>query len=210
MSRTIIIVDDHNLFAQSLQVLVNSFETFKVLEVFKNGQELVDYLKEDKPKPDVVLLDMRMPVMSGMETMTWLKSNLPDQKVLCLTVDQEEENILKMIKLGARGYLLKDIEPDELEKALNLIIEEGYYSNQIISEALSRKERKKTYENLTTREIEFLDHACSENTYKQIAELMNLSPKTIDGYRENLFSKLRVKSRVGLVLFALREGLCRI
>lgn len=210
MNKTIIVVDDHKLFAQSLQILVNSFDGFEVIEFFKNGKELVEYFETGNAKPDLLLLDMRMPVMDGMQTMHWLKKNHPNQKVLTLTVDQEDETIIKMLKLGCRGYLLKDIDPEELEHALNAIERTGYYSNQTISDALSREDRKLKYEALTGREMEFLNHACSELTYKAIASEMNLSPKTVDNYRESLFHKLQVKSRVGLVIFAIREGICEV
>ncbi|CAL67082.1 response regulator transcription factor [Christiangramia forsetii] len=210
MNKTIIIVDDHKLFAQSLQILVNSFDGFEVIEVCKNGEELVNYFQAGNMKPDLVLLDMRMPVMDGMATMHWLKKNRPDQKVLTLTVDQEDETIIKMLRLGCRGYLLKDIDPEEFEHALNAIDRSGYYSNKTISEALSKEEQKQKYEELTAREMEFLNHACSELTYKAIAGEMNLSPKTVENYRESLFSKLRVKSRVGLVIFAIKEGICEV
>ncbi|MDR5590662.1 response regulator transcription factor [Christiangramia sp. SM2212] len=210
MNRTIIIVDDHKLFAQSLQILVNSYEGFEVTNVYKNGEELLKHFSDGKASPDLILLDMRMPVMDGLATMKWLKENNPQQKVLTLTVDQEDENIIKMLRLGCRGYLLKDIDPEEFELALNAIDRTGYYSNTTISEALSREERKQKYEELTTRELEFLNHACSELTYKAIAAEMNLSPKTVENYRESLFSKLHVKSRVGLVIFAIKEGICEV
>ena len=210
MSKTIIIVDDHKLFAQSLQILVNSYDGFEVIQLCKNGEELVKYFQEGNVSPDLILLDMRMPVMDGMATMQWLKENHPNQKVLTLTVDQEDETIIKMLRLGCRGYLLKDIDPEEFENALNAIDRTGYYSNKTISEALSREERKEKYEALTERELEFLNHACSELTYKAIAGEMNLSPKTVENYRESLFSKLHVKSRVGLVIFAIKEGICEL
>lgn len=209
-NRTITIVDDHKLFAQSLQVLVNSFYGFEVNKVFKNGEELVEYFQAGNEGSDILLLDMRMPVMNGMETMEWLKANKPEQRVLALTVDQEDETIIKMLRLGCRGYLLKDIEPEELEHALNAISENGYYSNQTISDALSHEERKQKYEELTEREMQFLNYACSELTYKQVAEEMHLSPKTVDNYRESLFGKLQVKSRVGLVIFAIKEGIYKV
>lgn len=209
MSRSIIIVDDHKLFTTSLKGLVNSLEGFLVSETFKNGAELVAHLSNSNSIPDVILLDMRMPVMDGLETMQWLKENKPEQKVLALTVDQEENTIIRMLKMGCRGYLLKDIDPEEFELALNSVVDEGYYSNRVISDALSSSSHK-SYEKLSQREMEFLGHACSEMTYKQIAELMHLSPKTVDGYRESLFSKLQVKSRVGLVIFAIKEGICQI
>ena len=210
MNKTIVIVDDHKLFAQSLQILVNSFDGFEVIEVCKNGEELLKYFQSGNSSPDLILLDMRMPVMDGLATMQWLRKNSPEQKVLTLTVDQEDESIIKMLRLGCRGYLLKDIEPEEFEHALNAIDRTGYYSNQTISEALSREERKQKYDELTERELEFLGHACSELTYKAIAGEMNLSPKTIENYRESLFNKLHVKSRVGLVIFAIKEGICEV
>ncbi|MAM19229.1 MAG: response regulator transcription factor [Bacteroidota bacterium] len=211
MNRSIIIVDDHRLFAQSLRGLVNSLDGFEVTAAFKNGSELVGYLGNGVELPEIILLDMRMPVMDGMQTMQWLKQHHPEQKVLALTVDQEENTIIKMLKLGCRGYLLKDIDPDEFEEALKAVAEEGYYTNRTISDALSSSaSHKKNQEELSARETEFLGHACSELTYKQIAEQMHLSPKTIDGYRESLFSKLRVRSRVGLVIYAIKEGIHQI
>lgn len=209
MKRTIIIVDDHTLFAQSLQVLVNSFQEFEVLTVLKNGQELVDHYKSNKKHPDIVLLDIRMPVMSGTETMEWLRDHHPDQKVLALTMEHEESIIIKMIKLGCRGYLLKDIEPEEFLFALDCVWNSGYYMNEETTHAMESTEGK-NFGNLSTREIEFINLACSELTYKEVAGKMNLSPKTIDGYRESLFHKLDLKSRVGLVLFAVKNKLVEV
>ncbi|CAM4017700.1 response regulator transcription factor [Gillisia limnaea] len=205
MNKTIAIVDDHNLFAQSLKGLVNSFQEYEVLSVFKNGQELIDYFLANKKHPDIVLLDIRMPVLNGIETMEWLKDKYPSQKVLALTMEHEEEIIIKMIKTGCRGYLLKDIEPDEFFFALNCVSNSGYYLNEDFSEALKCPKEQKTFKNFSQREIEFINLACSERTYKQVADEMNLSPKTIDGYREALFQKLELKSRVGLVLFAVKN-----
>lgn len=204
MNKTIAIVDDHNLFAQSLRGLVNSFQEYKVLSVFKNGQELIDYFSANKKHPDIVLLDIRMPVLNGIETMEWLKATYPSQKVLALTMEHEEEIIIQMIKAGCRGYLLKDIEPDEFFFALNCVSTSGYYLNEDFSDALKCNEEK-TFKNFSPREIEFINLACSERTYKQVADEMNLSPKTIDGYREALFQKLELKSRVGLVLYAVKN-----
>lgn len=212
MSKTIIIVDDHVLFAKSLVGLVNSFPGFTVLEVFKNGQELIDYLQAKNVKPELILLDIKMPVFNGIETMTWLRKHLPKQKALALSMEEDENFILKMIRLGCRGYLLKDIEPKEFLKALNEVIESGYYFNSEVTEALNNTNNKEelAFEPLTKREMEFLQYACSEMTYKEVADKMYLSPKTIDGYRENLFSKLRVKSRVGMVIFAIKNDICRV
>lgn len=210
MKRTIIIVDDHTLFAQSLQILINSFQEFEVLDVLKNGQELVDHFKANKKHPDIILLDIRMPVMSGIETMEWLRDHYPNQKVLALTMEHEENIIIKMIKSGCRGYLLKDIEPEEFLFALDCVWKSGYYMNQETTDALECSTEPKTFRNLSSREMEFLSLACSELTYKEVAGKMNLSPKTIDGYRESLFNKLELKSRVGLVLFAVKNKLVEV
>lgn len=205
MSATIIIVDDHTLFAQSLVKLINSYDNYEVIGVMKTGQELVDYFRNGKPTPDIILLDLRMPVMDGIETMGWLKKNRPHQKALALTMEHEEETIIKMIRMGCRGYLLKDIDPDEFLQALEVVHKSGYYFNEETEEAMSHAKQSTSIATLSTREKEFLNLACSERTYKEVAEVMNLSPKTIDGYREGLFNKLDVKSRVGLVLFAIKH-----
>lgn len=204
MSKKILVVDDHVLFSQSLKGLINSLQDFEVIDVLKNGQELVMYFESNKIKPDIVLLDIRMPVMDGIETMNWLKENHPGQKVLALTMEHEEETILKMLQLGCRGYLLKDIDPDEFRYAMESVLESGYYYNNEISEVINNSEEKGN-EQFTRREMEFLNLVCSERTYKEIAGEMNLSPKTIDGYREQLFAKLKAKSRTGVVLYALKN-----
>lgn len=205
MNNTVAIVDDHTLFAQSLKSLVNSFENFEVYDIYKNGQELIDQFKANQPKPDLVLLDIRMPIMNGPETMSWLKENYPNQKVLALTMEDDEETVTFMVKLGCRGYLLKDIEPDEFKFALDEVINEGFFYTDAVSEAIKNRNKENKFTNLTKREIEFLGHACTEMTYKEVASEMNLSPKTIDGYRESLFQKLNVRSRTGLVLYAIKH-----
>lgn len=204
MSNSIAIVDDHNLFATSLKNLVESYNNFKVSGLYKNGLELVNHFEAGHPKPDLVLLDIRMPQMDGPETMAWLKTNHPDQKVLALTMEDDEDTIFRMVKLGCRGYLLKDIEPEEFQFALNEVLEEGFYYTEEVSDAIKHHEDSNA-ENLTPRELEFLSLACTEMTYKEVAHKMNLSPKTIDGYRESLFHKLNVRSRIGLVLYAIKH-----
>ena len=209
MTRQIIIVDDHKLFAHSLKILVDSFEGFEVSKMFKNGHELTVYLKSAEIFPEIILLDMRMPKMNGLETMEYLMKNHPEQKVLALTVEQDEEQIIRMLRMGCRGYLLKDINPEVFEKALNTVTKTGYFQNKTVTAAISHHDKKEEL-TFTDRELEFLALACSEKTYKEVAENMNLSPKTVDNYRESLFSKLHVKSRVGLVMYAIKEGIYKV
>lgn len=209
----LVIVDDHFLVADSLQVLIDFFSGYKVLYHTKNGKELQQKMKYEKIIPDVILLDVNMPIMNGYETMEWLKGNFPAIKVLVLSMDDEESVILKMLQKGANGYLLKDIHPEKLKAALNEVMEKGYYHSDRVAATLLHSlnsETKKEVEDLKENELTFLQYACSEMTYKEIADKMNLSPKTIDGYRNDLFRKFDIKNRVGLVIYALKNKIFKI
>lgn len=204
----IIIVDDHLLFSQALNGLISGFKDFNVSAVFANGNELVTYFSNENKQPDIVLMDIQMPIMNGVEATKWLKENRPEIKVLALSMECEEETILKMLRAGARGYLLKDIHPSVLEHALNEVHKSGFFYTENVANTLlnSANQKEKLREiSLKSRELEFLKLACSEMTYKQISEIMFLSPKTVENYREALFEKLEVKSRIGLVLYAIKE-----
>lgn len=206
-SYQVIIVDDHLLFASSLERLVASFPKFKVLHKAGNGVELQEYLSGATQLPDIVLLDIKMPVMNGLETLVWLKKMHSDIKVIMLTMEDDEDSVIKMLRNGANGYLLKDIDPESLEKALNETLINGSYFTDKVS-LLLHKSTDENFEfiELKEQEITFLKLACTEMTYKEIAEVMNLSPKTIDGYRHELFTKLNLKNRVGLVLYAMKHN----
>lgn len=202
----IIIVDDHSLFSNSLSYLIGSFEEFNVVGTFSNGKEFINHIATESSLPDIVLLDVNMPIMDGIETMKWLKSNHLDLKVLALSVNDDDATIIKMLTNGAKGYLLKDTEPAIFKEALLDVYHKGFYYTKMISGLLIHKiENKDSKDVLKEREIEFIRLACTELTYKEIANEMCLSPKTIDGYREHLFAKLEVKTRIGLVLFAIKN-----
>ncbi|WBL26871.1 response regulator transcription factor [Zunongwangia sp. HGR-M22] len=204
MSKSIVIVDDHTLFGQSLKILINSFKDYRVKAVYKNGKELQDNLRMMDLRPDIILLDVRMPVMDGLETMQWLKQEFPKQKAMALTMEDDEDTLLRMLSYGCRGYLLKDIDPDKFKQALDHVITTGYYVDNESTAQLAKKESLKNV--FSEREIELLKYVCSEMTYKEIASVMHLSPKTIDGYRESLFTKLNIKSRVGLAVYAIKNN----
>lgn len=209
---SVVIVDDHLLFARALENLVNTFDHFKVLYHVKNGQEFLQQLNVEENVPDIALIDVNMPVMNGIETMQKLYDKHPDVKVLALSMDDDEGTIIKMIRAGAKGYLLKDIHPDVFHNALNDVIHKGfYYSDRITNTVMNSLHKKEMPEvHLKEREIEFLKLVCTEKTYKEIASDMFLSPKTIDGYRESLFEKLQVKSRIGLVTYAIKNNLYKV
>jgi DNA-binding NarL/FixJ family response regulator len=210
---SIVIVDDHLLFAGSLEKLVNSFDGFTVLFHARNGRELQTKLIAHEQIPEIILLDINMPVMDGFETAKWLSENHPETKILALSMDDEETTILRMLKVGAKGYLLKDIHPNMLKEALNEVIDKGYYHSQKVAATLLhslRPGKKKNEIQFKENELTFLQLACSEMTYKEIAGIMNLSPKTIDGYRQDLFNKLNIKNRVGLVIYALKNDIIKL
>lgn len=212
-THTIVIVEDHLLLSEAISSLVNSFDHFNVLYLCGNGEELVDKLKEPNNIPDIVLMDVNMPIMNGIETTRYLKENFQEVKVIALSVDEEEDTIINMLKAGAKGYLLKDVEKSILEVALNEVINNGYYHTKDVSNILVNTlnvDHKNSKHQLKEREIEFLEYVCTELTYKEIAEKMFLSPKTIDGYRDALFHKLEVKNRIGLVLFAIKNRIIKI
>ncbi|GAB1855925.1 response regulator transcription factor [Flavobacteriaceae bacterium MHTCC 0001] len=208
----IAVVEDHLLLSQAIASLVNSFKAFKVLYTCKNGKELLTKLKTPTNIPDIILMDVNMPILNGIETTEIVKKEYPNIKVLALSVEENDDTIIKMLKAGAKGYLLKDVEKDILEIALLETIEKGYYHTKDVSDVLvkSLTEDDSSKIQLKSREIEFITHVCSELTYKEIAEKMFLSPKTIDGYRDNLFQKLNVKNRIGLVLYAIKNGIYKI
>ncbi len=210
---TVAIVDDHSLFASSLEKLINSFSHFRVLFHAKNGKEFKEIIEEGSVLPDIVLLDINMPVMNGFETAEWIMDNHPKIKILALSMEDDEQTILKMLRKGAKGYLLKDIHPEILSVALKELIEKGFYHSEKVSETLLHSispDEEGVIMDFKENELIFLQLTCSEMTYKEIADVMDLSPKTIDGYRQDLFKRLKIKNRVGLVIFALKKNLIKI
>jgi two-component system, NarL family, invasion response regulator UvrY len=208
------VADDHSLLRQALAKLINSFENFSVLFEANNGNEIK--LKLSKHIiPDIVLLDVNMPDMDGYETAQWLHNNYPQVKVLALSMFSDENIIIRMLKLGAKGYILKNAEPEELKEALNSVLEKDFYlseyiSGKIVSGLNKDLDRPDGRVSLTEKEKELLRWICSEMTYKDIAAKMFVSPRTLDDYRNNLFEKLKVKTRVGLVLYAIRNHLVEV
>ena len=216
MSAKIVLVDDHVLLRKGLADLVSNFG-FTVLYEANNGKEFCEKLNPDN-LPDLVLLDINMPQMDGYATSLWLKKNYPDIKILALSMHDDENAVIRMLKNGARGYILKDTEPSELKTAIDAILQKGFYYSEMVTGRLVHSISGMDDEghgsqqilHLTEREIEFLKLACSEMTYKEIADKMYLSPRTVDGYRDTLFQKLDIKTRTGLVIYAIKNGIVQV
>ena len=209
------LVDDHTMFRKGLAVLINLFPQYKVLLDVGNGQEFIDQLDPDN-LPDILLLDINMPVMDGYATAAWVHANHPDIRILALSTMDSDTTIIKMIQQGARGYILKDADPKELQVAFEEILAKGYYYNEILTRKVIQSihqggaDSSGAFPKLTDREMEFLKHACSEKNYNQIASEMFVSERTVDGYRESLFKKFNVTNRVGLVLYAIKNQLVQL
>ena len=207
--KTIAIVDDHILIAQAIKGIIANFENFETICECENGQELIDKINTYNVLPDIVLLDISMPVMDGFQTADWLQKNHPEVLVMVLSMQNDEQSVIKMVRNGAKSYLLKNSHPRELESALLKLVENGFYypewASKIIFSSIN-KTSNEALSKLTEREKEFLKYTITEKSYKEIAELMFCSPRTVESYRDNLFEKLNLKSRVGLAVYAIKNG----
>ena len=205
------IIDDHITFTQALSWMLESFGKYSVVVSAVNGIDLQRRLPAVTDLPNVVLVDVNMPEMGGIETAEWLHKNYPSIKMIALSMNDKETAIIGMITAGCCAYLLKDTPVKELETALDEVVEKGYYNADVSNTNFRRLlEYERNQVKLAKNELRFLELACSELTYKEIAAKMFLSERTIDGYRENLFIKLNVKSRVGMVLESARRELVKI
>ena len=213
MKTSIVIVDDHILIAKAIHEIVNSFTEFEVLYECENGKELVEKFKDKKNLPKIVLLDVSMPEMDGFETTTWLKIHHPDILVMALSMQDDDKSVIQMVKNGAKGYLQKNTHPAELEKALKLLVENRLYypewvSSKIYANLAQQEVLKSNIKiSISEREKEFLRYSVTEMNYKQNGEKMYCSSRTVESYRDSLFEKLGLKTRVGLAVYAIRNGL---
>ncbi len=212
----IAIADDHALLRKGLMGLLNDAHYEIKLEA-ENGKDLIQQL-EKNGDIHVVLMDLNMPVMDGFETTVWLNKNKPAIKVLALTMSNDDKDIIKMLRAGAHGYLLKDTEPQELKHAIDEVIRKGFYYSELISGKLIHSmnhahesdRMQQVIDSFAPHEMQYIQHACSDLTHKEISVKMNISPRTVDGYRDQVYAKTNIQSRVGLVLFAIRHGIFRI
>lgn len=210
------LADDHVLLRNGLAAITTSLG-YNVLFESSNGKEFINMLDSNN-LPDVVLMDLSMPEMDGFDTALWLKRNHPCVNVLALSMYDDEDSIIRMLRNGAKGYILKESNPHHLQQAIESVFTKGYHYSEMITGKLihsikaidwAESSTKNTL-HLSERETEFLKLASTEKTYKEIAREMHISPRTVDGYREGLFEKLQVKSRIGLVLFAIKRGIVHV
>jgi two-component system, NarL family, invasion response regulator UvrY len=204
---SVAIAEDHTLVRKAFIDMINSFENFKIIIEASNGAQLVEQVKADN-LPDVVLMDIHMPDMDGFEAMNLIKHKFPKLNVLVVSMLSDELSILRMVRMGVKGYLVKDTEPSEFKTALETVAAgKYYYSGYVTARMVTNVSKENDILNIISeRELEFLKYVCSDLSYQQIAEKMFVSPRTVDGYRDSLFQKLQVKNRVALALFAVKYG----
>ena len=211
---TVALVDDHQIFADSLANLINDFEGFNVLWTAQSGERAIQLLQQNQNLPEIILLDIAMPGMNGVEVAKWIYENKKEIKVLALTMEEDDNSVIQMLQYGVKGYLLKSISSEELLIALQQVVKFGYYYTPIITGNIHKQVEQKFRGNgspeLNAREKELLNYLCTDMSYAEVAKKMFLSESTVDTYRGRLFEKFEVKNRIGLILKAVHTGLVRL
>ncbi|MBP7166512.1 MAG: response regulator transcription factor [Bacteroidia bacterium] len=224
MKINISLADDHQLVRKGIRLLLENINGFTVLSEAANGKELVEQIElreQNGDMPDIVLIDVNMPIMDGGEAVKILRDKYADLKIVALSVNDELETIRNMIRKGANAYLFKDSTPEMFEKVLKEVHENGFYYSAEVVKSLTMNEKSaesqhmrdhymRLLSTLSAREKEFVILCCSEKTYKQIGDDMGVSQHTVHGYRESVFYKLEIKTRTGLVIFALTTGMVKL
>jgi two-component system, NarL family, invasion response regulator UvrY len=207
------LVDDHVLLRSALASLVDTFEDCMVLFEVSNGKDLVERVMMGW-HPNVILLDLNMPEMDGVETARWVQQNYPEINILMLTMYDSELALIRLLQAGVKGFLKKDIHPSELKFAIQSVFQSGFYYSHNSTGKLMNLFRKQADNTIALEktmlseiDLQFLKLACTELTYKEIALKMHLNPRAVDNLRDNLFEKLSVKSRIGLAMYSIRHGI---
>ena len=209
--------DDHNLFRVGMATILGQVHDFELILEASNGQDLID--KIPRKTPDVVLLDLQMPVMDGTTTADYMRENHPLIKIVVLTMHDEDRMVLHLLEKGVSGYLLKDAEAGEVEKAIRKVMDEGVYLNEFVSKAMLRKMTNKTnttkptstfYNSkilLSDREKEVLVLICEGLSTNEISDKIFLSPRTVEGHRLRILEKTGTKNTAGMVAYAFKNNL---
>jgi DNA-binding NarL/FixJ family response regulator len=207
------IADDHALFRRGLVSIFSAAVGIDLLFEAGDGQELIEKIADEQP--DVVLMDLQMPRMDGIKATQYIRQHFPDVKVVILSMHDEDNFVTHLMELGANGYLLKDADPEEVERAIHTVATEDYYYGPFLTKVMHRKmldkSRKRdplhfdTKANLTAREIEILRLICEGHTTAQIADKVFLSDRTVEGHRNRIMEKIGAKNTAGMVVYAVKN-----
>jgi len=207
------IADDHKIFRKGVIISLRHYSNIKFVLEAENGQELLNGIEE--AKPDVILMDLRMPVKDGIETTKYVSQHYPDIAVLVLTMHEDERFVVHLMENGANGYLLKSTDPAEIKKAISDVVEKGYYLNNFVNRILIKKSQnknrvvpslKKEVE-ISEKEKEVIQYICLEFTSLEIGEKMGISARTVESIKERLMERFGLKNTAGLVFFAVKNYL---
>jgi DNA-binding NarL/FixJ family response regulator len=208
------VVDDHNLFREALISLLVSFKRIGTIVDAANGQACLDLIKKSHTRPDLVLLDLDMPVLNGVETAEILRQKYPDIKIIILTMHDNSKYMMHMIEMGVHSFMLKDCGADELERAINSVMDKDYYHNDLMVAMMRRSVKIKSERpsfnklvELTDREREIFMLMCSELSLKDIGAKLSVAEKTIYAHKANIMQKLNLKNTVSMIKYAYDNGL---
>ena len=209
------IADDHKIFRKGVIISLRHFSNIHFILEAENGQELLDKLEIATEKPDVILMDLRMPVKDGIETTKHISKFYPEIMVIVLTMHEDEKFVIHLMENGANGYLLKSTEPDEIKKAIIEVVQKGYYLNNFVNRILLKKTHSRNKPipllnetlKITDKEKEVLTNICLEFTSAEIGEKMGISSRTVESIKERLMEKFGSKNTAGLVFFAVKNHL---
>lgn len=214
---SIILADDHSLFRKGMKKLIDELPYMRVTHEAFDGEELLRILGAIEQKPDVILMDLNMPNLNGIEATAVIHKKYPSIKIIVLTTYDDEQYIVRMVEKGADGYLFKNADIEEVEKAIRDVTSTGFYFNDKMMTALRKGSALKTKNvsfngavNLTARELEILRLICTELTATEIAEKLFISMRTVDGHRQHLLEKTGARNTAGLVIYAVKKGLLDI
>jgi DNA-binding NarL/FixJ family response regulator len=209
---TVILVDDHQLFREGLKLMLNLNSKIGVIHQAANGIEFLELL--EKVTPDVVLMDIDMPLMDGVEATKQALLSDPKLRIIALSMYGDDEYYIKMIEAGARGFILKNSDIEVVEEAISTVMAgQNYFSSEVMANLVMHLNKKKTAEaktELTERESEILYHICKGLSNQEIADTLFLSKRTVDKHRENILSKTNVKNTAGLVMYAIKHGIIQV
>jgi len=213
----IALVDDEVLFRKGIAFLLQREENIEILYEASNGEELILNLEENEIKPDIIIMDLKMPVLNGVEATKIIRKTYPDIKIIALTSYDTKSFVANMIQVGAVAYLIKNTTPKDLIHTINEVAKKGFYYNDNVLKTIqetivSSKNTKGGLETsfLSPREIEILQLICQQKTTSEIAEHLFLSPRTIEGHRNNLLLKTESRNIAGLVVYAIQNEIADI
>lgn len=213
----IILADDEELFRKGIFFLLNRESNFEIIFEASNGSELIEYLKISTEHPDIIMMDLKMPLLNGVEATKLIHKDYPNIRIIALTSYNTKSFIANMISVGAASYLVKNASPVDMIKTVNEVAQKGFYYNEIVMEVIHQNMISNTTSKtvldedfLTDREKDVLELICKQYSSAEIGELLSLSTRTVDGHRNNLLLKTNSKNMAGLVIFAVQNKIINI